>query len=200
MRKFCTVVLLLGFFVITSGFITVSGTGTVCVPADFATINLSVETKGRNVEVVHRENDQIIQILIAALKEQNIDESDIATSWFNIYPNYENNYTVSNQLSVKVRDTKNVGKIISIATAAGANNINGVQFGVEDNPAAYNLALTKAIEDAKRKAKVIANTDLKIASIKEGHNFCSYRSFEGTPILGKDLEIVASVEITFDLA
>jgi len=196
--------------------ITVTGTGVVRVKPSIATISLSVETKSKNLADAQSENAKIVQKLIKALYGENIAEQDISTSWFNIYPEYDYSlgqrflgHKVSNQLNIKVRDIANVGGIVDLVTAAGANIVNGVQFGVEDNSAAYNEALTKAIESAKQKAAVLLSVtgfgDVRIISVKETSinyiGFGRYAMSDGagcyTSIMSNDIEIAASIEVVF---
>ena len=82
----------------------------------------------------------------------------------NIYANYDYSdntevivgYTANNSLSVRTTDIDNVGALIDAAFAAGANTLDNVQFTVQDDSEAREQALTKAVEDARRKADVLA--------------------------------------------
>jgi len=197
--------------------LTVTGTGIVKVKPDFATINLSVETKDKNLESAQKENAKIVERLVDALALQNISKEDIMTNWFNIYPEYDYNFgqrltghRVSNHLSVKVRDVENVGKIIDLATATGANIVSGVQFGIENNSAAYNEALIKAIDSARQKAAVLAAAadigKIRIISVKEtSFNHIGFARYDysmpcfggSTSILHNNIEVTATVKVVF---
>lgn len=196
--------------------ITVTGVGVVHVRPDFANINLTVETRNRNLAEAQKENTQRVQRLIKMLGEQGISEDSICTSWFNIYPEHDyghydrvSGHRVSNQLNVKVRDINNVGKIIDLAAAIGVTSVGGVQFGISDNTSAYNAALVKAIESAEQKALLLSAVtdigDIKIISVKEtnyyGFGGYSYRSYsvDGTPIRSNDIEVTAHVEVAFGI-
>ncbi|MCL2375593.1 MAG: SIMPL domain-containing protein, partial [Firmicutes bacterium] len=114
------------------------------------------------------------------------------------------------------RNVNSVGKIIDIAASTGATVISSVQFGIEDNSAAYNNAFKKAIDNAKLKASVLANEagldNLEIAFVKEishqpqGHiGFArhDYAMFSETGIahdtliMHGDIEVTASVKVVF---
>jgi len=202
--------------------ITVTGTGCIKTQPDFASINLNIETKNKNLERAQRENTTIVQRLIKVLNEQGISESDINTDWFNIYPEYDhhhhgNNLTahrVSNQLTIKVRDINNVGKIIDLSTKAGATIVSGVQFGIEKNTHAYNTALVEAIQSAKEKAILVSTAtepgDLKVVSVKEiFSNYSGYDNYyygryaycagdtNHTSILHNEIKVTATVEVKF---
>ena len=61
----------------------------------------------------------------------------------------------------------NVGSLIDAAFAAGANTLDNVQFTVQDDTQAREQALTMAVEDARRKADVLASAaGLQVASIE----------------------------------
>jgi len=198
--------------------ITVTGTGKIKVQPDFARISLNIETKAKRLEDAQRENAKTVKRVVTALNEQGIHDTDISTSWFNIYPDYDSHlhrqsgHRVSNQLDVKVRDIANLGKIIDLSTAAGATSVNGVQFGIENNTPPYNTALIKAIESAREKAFVLSVAtelgDLRIISVKEvlmnhygdggyGYRYSSLDSASHTQIMRNEIEVTATVEVKF---
>ncbi|MCL2177004.1 MAG: SIMPL domain-containing protein [Firmicutes bacterium] len=193
--------------------ITVTGVGSISVKPDVATISLSVETESKSIEVAQTENSEIAQRLVEVLKGQGISESDITTSWFNIFPLHDYNfgrrvlgYRVSNQLNVRVRDISAVGKVIDLATKAGANIVSGIQFGLEDNSPAYNEALTRAVYSAKQKATLLSKAaglgELEIVAIKETYfnhfGFARYDAFVcSTTIMHNDIKVSATVEVVF---
>ena len=149
-----------------NGEISVSGTGSINVNPDVAYISLGVSTKGIDPKATLDENNRLIAAVISAVRDKGIAEKDIRTTDFNIYPDYnygyyENEgqirgYTVSNNVSVVVRDISIVGDVLGAAANAGANASGGVQFGLLDNSAAYNEALVLAIQSAVGKAEAIA--------------------------------------------
>ncbi len=65
-------------------------------------------------------------------------------------------YNGSANIQIKVRDTKKVSSVISAITKAGANQIGQVQFVVDDMDAIKDKARSLAIQDAKKRAKMIA--------------------------------------------
>lgn len=65
-------------------------------------------------------------------------------------------YTVSQMITVKVRDTSKVGDLVTKVGAVGVSNISGISF-VIDKPDEYMAqARAQAIDEAKAKAKEIA--------------------------------------------
>lgn len=147
--------------------ITVVGTGSASAVPDLATAQIGVDTQAASPEEATRQNDEGIQTVIDALKAAGIDEKDIQTAYYNLYaeqryrpetgePTGEFTYRVSNSLSVKIRDLSQVGAILGEAVTAGANNISGVYFSIEDTTALEATAREKAVANAKAHAQSLA--------------------------------------------
>jgi uncharacterized protein len=66
-------------------------------------------------------------------------------------------YSVSNNVSVRVRDLPRLGALIDKAVTAGANTIYGISFGHNDISALLDKARPLAVTDARRKAELYAS-------------------------------------------
>lgn len=103
--------------------------------------------------------------IIAAVKEMGIEEKDIRTQslWLNPVYDYMEGRTiprgfeVTQQLVVKVRDLDRAGDVLTAATNAGANQVGGVEFRIDDLDAARAKARGEAITEAKEKARKLAS-------------------------------------------
>lgn len=155
--------------------LTVSGSGTVLVESDLAVVTVGVREASTDVLVAQSTVNEKIAAIKQALLEAGAKESEINTDSINIYANYDYSdntevivgYTANNTLSVRTSDIDNVGALIDAAFAAGANTLDNVQFTVQDDSEAREQALTEAVEDARRKAEVLAAAaGLQIASIE----------------------------------
>ena len=209
----------------SNGSISVSGTGAINVNPDVAYISLGVSTKGVDPKATLEANNRAIAAVISAVREKGIAEKDIRTTDFNMYPDYNNGYdregerasgyTVSNNLSVVVRDINIVGDVLGVAANAGANVSGGVQFGLLDNSAAYNEALVLAIESAVGKAQAIAGALGKSigspTSVTESVNYYApyYAAAEnmamdsaggGVPMQTGKLTVTANVQMVYEFA
>jgi uncharacterized protein YggE len=71
-------------------------------------------------------------------------------------PPRQDMYRVSNTVEVKIRDLARVGQVLDAAVAAGANNIWGVQFGLDSTDAIEAQAREKAAADARARADALA--------------------------------------------
>ena len=65
-------------------------------------------------------------------------------------------YRVSAGLSVDARDLPRLDRVLDDAVKAGADNISGVSFGIEDRSVLEAAAREKAVADAKARAQSLA--------------------------------------------
>ena len=152
--------------------ITVVGEGKVSVVPDIARITLGVETTASTVADGSTENEAKMKALLAALKAVGIPEKDIQTTNYSIMVNRGQDlpvssdtgktaatattYTVSNNVTVTIRDLTLVSEVIDASIEAGANNIWGISFTVEKPDAALVDARAKAVADARLRAEALA--------------------------------------------
>ncbi len=146
-------------------YIRVSGSGEVAVVPDIAYINIGVHSEAEDVTSALEANNTQAAELTEALKAEGIEEKDIQTANFNVYPQtrYDNmgqpvgtSYVVDNTVYVTVRDLANLGKMLDTAISAGANNIYGISFDIADKETVLAQARELAIKDAEAKAQSVA--------------------------------------------
>lgn len=157
--------------------IKVTGHAVVTAAPDVAYITLGVETKSNSAASSSEENAAAVANVIAKLKEFGLTDSEITTSNYNIYSyqdydritdpqTYVTVYYVRNQLNIKTNRLSEVGKIIDLAIRAGANQVQGIKFDLEDKSELQLLALKNATKQAAAKAKAIAEAaNVEIASL-----------------------------------
>lgn len=147
--------------------LSVSGSGQVTLVPDIARINIGVHSEAELVTVAVNQNNKQAQAITDALLKKGVEAKDIQTANFNVYPMniYDNmgnrtgvKYSVDNTLYVTVRDLKALSEILDAAIVAGANQINGISFDVEDRATAQKQARDLALKDAEAKAKDVAET------------------------------------------
>jgi uncharacterized protein len=162
--------------------LSLTGHGEVRAAPDLASLSMGVTINAETAEKALAENSKAMIKLMDALKAAGIPDKDIQTSNFMINPRYDyrndgsqpvaNGFDVSNQVTVTLRNVADTGKLLDAVVAAGANQINGVSFGIDDPQAAMDEARKKAIAEAKRKAELYAVasgvTLGNIVSIAEG--------------------------------
>lgn len=202
--------------------ITVTGSASVTLKADYARISVGVSTSAKTVEEATQQNSTTIFAVIEALKTAGVQEDDIATSNYSVHAEYDyssfggqklTGYNVTNQLTVIIRDMEHIGATLDKATAAGANNIYNIEFLSTQADAAQDEATAYAVQDAMRRAKLLADAaDLTlggIVSISDSSSgwVVSTRSYAskldmavaGNRILPDDTSVSASVTIVFEL-
>lgn len=87
-------------------------------------------------------------------------------------------YRVSNMVEVTVRDVAKMGAVLKAATDAGANNVWGVSFEIEDPHALRAKAREQAIARAKQNAQELA----KLAGVTLGEIVSVSESDSGMPM------------------
>ncbi len=149
-----------------TNFISVSGEGVVKVTPNMADVSFAVITEADEAGAAQVKNSELVTKVINSLKNDGISAVDINTSGYYLNPryNYEegkspkiSGYEVRNEITVTVRDTDLIGKIIDLAVKSGINQVQNISFYVEGSMAQKAKALTQAIEDARAKAEVIAS-------------------------------------------
>lgn len=146
--------------------ISTSGYGEIFVRPDTAIITLSIINENINIEKSLSDNVEKSNKVIEFLKKSEIDEKDIKTTAFNVYPRYEYSsssskrtlvgYEVRQSLEVKIRDIEKIGSIITGVTKAGAEEIFGPNFIVDNEELPKEEARKIAIDNAEKKAEKIA--------------------------------------------
>lgn len=142
--------------------ITVIGSGEARVAPDMATVQIGVETSAPTTQEALAQNTAQAQTIIDQVRQLGVAEGDIQTSGFNIYPTYNENgrevtgYTVSNMVSVTIRDLEQAGALLDQVVQAGANRVYGISFGVTDTKAVTSQARAAAMADAKARADELA--------------------------------------------
>lgn len=215
--------------------ITVTGQGSVSQVPDMATLSANVVTNDEAASRATSDNNAVYERLVSRLAAVGIAESAITTTYYNMnfvprpveeqpaagaprvsYPIYNRaryGYVVTRSLSIKIAGTSRVGKVIDAAVAAGATDVNGVNFGVKNSRTGYVRALRLAVEDAQSQANAMASAaHLRIVRIKAmsqgypqvfpspmrmGVTADSYSVKVPTNIQPSDVQVSATVTITY---
>lgn len=153
--------------------IVVSGKGEVYIKPDIATVSFAVTAESLDISKAQTQSAEKINAIIAELKKLGINEKDIKTTNYNMYPRYEYQkstavypydsgkqilaaYVVTQGITVKVRDLTKSGVVISSLGGLGATDISGLSFEVDNDDVVKAQARAQAIADAKVKAEVMA--------------------------------------------
>jgi uncharacterized protein YggE len=158
--------------------------GEVNAQPDMATINLGVSTEGKTAAEAMAANAARMSQVMAALKKAGIAAKDIQTSGLNLSPQYvyEQNqpprltgYQAANQVTVTVHDLTKLGAAVDATVNAGANQVNGISFGLNDPTAAENAAREEAVKALRAKADLYARATSyrigRLVSLSEGGGY-----------------------------
>jgi hypothetical protein len=140
--------------------IQVSGLGSVSATATQATLTLGAWTEDPVAAEAVEDNALLMTSIIDAVLGLGIEEDKIKTVTYSVSTIYDweiravTGYRVTNMIQIEVEDIDMVGEVIDAAAAEGANNIQGISFGVSDEEAEAlaNDAYVLALQNAQGKA------------------------------------------------
>ena|SRR3989344_7432533 len=167
--------------------IQMSGEGKVTARPDTANLSFAVVTQGADSAKVQADNDTKMKKVIEYLKQNGVKEEDIKTSGYNLYPQYDykpdgsssiTGYNLNQNVDAKLRDLGKVPSIMGGLTGQGVNQINGVNYFIDDPDALRTQARDEAIAKAKEKAQNLASTlGIKLGKVinfSEGESYIPY--------------------------
>ena len=182
--------------------ITVTSEGEAVAIADIASFSFSVNEEGTTSDEAQQKATEKMNQALEYLKANAIEDRDIKTEQYSIYPKYEVirctafdcppasqniiGYTVSQSVRVKVRDSQQAGKILSELTQFGISNVSGLSFTIDDEDALYNKARKDAVEKAQQKARTLAR-DL---GVRLG-DVVSFGEDTAIPYYGKEMMVMS---------
>lgn len=147
-------------------FVEVVGTATVEVPADEAHVAFSVETRATEAGAAAAANAEAMARVFAGLRAGGFPDLVLETFGYSLQPQYSTDdtrvrnivgYVAFNNVRAKIGDVGQVGRLIDVAVAAGANRIASIAFAASDTEAARTQALAAAVANARAQAESIAS-------------------------------------------
>ena len=162
----------------------VMGEGKVSVTPDIAKLSFGIQQTGPSLKQVQNDVNAKTKTLTSALKKLGVDEENIKTVSYNVYPQYDytnpgqkiTGYLVSTDYEVTIKDFDKVNEIIVAGTSTGANTVGNISFELNDSTKTEktNEAREKAVADAKSKAEGLAKAAGislgKIINVSENQN------------------------------
>jgi hypothetical protein len=199
--------------------VTASGAGTSQAVPDTAEMSFGVTTTSPNAKSALDEASKTAEQIASAVKKQGVAAEDIQTQDVSVYPQTVDQngkqvitgYQASLSVRVKVRDISKLGQIISAANAAGANDISGPAFTIDDPAPARAKAIEEAVADARKSAEAMAKAAgksvgavLSMSSSDAGVSPMYSASdaagaAKAVPIEPGQLDITANVVVVFEL-
>lgn len=166
--------------------ISTSGTGMVSHKPDTVRVTVGVDTREPTVEAALAANNKAMQAVIKAIRANGVPQKHIQTSQFSVHPQYRYNnrtrknelegFQVSNRVNVKLKKLDRLGKLLTAVTKSGSNQIQGVNFYIEETSKLLDEAREKVIADARRKAEVLAKAaDSRVGKVIQINEGASYQ-------------------------
>ncbi|MGY6646814.1 MAG: SIMPL domain-containing protein [Salinarimonas sp.] len=149
------------------GRIVVSGSGTVEREPDYANIHVSVMTRAETIVEAVDANNDAVEAALARLEARGIVRDDIETSGFRVFetPDHRRNddalreppgFTATHQLRIKTREIDEVGALAGDILGLEGMTFQGLGFALDDDTQAQDEARRRAVADATRQARVLA--------------------------------------------
>lgn len=214
-----------------STLLTVSADGRSTRTPDLAVFSAGVTTQGATAGEAMSANAAAMNKVFAALRKAGIADKDVQTSNINLNPVYGQpvigpngqvtqepriiGYQANNSVSVMQRNLKAMGGVLDALVAAGANNVNGPSFQVDDVDAAQDEARVAAMTKARARANLYAKAAglrvVRVISISEGGGYApppmpvmyakaAMADAAPTPIAVGEVESQINVTVQFELA
>jgi uncharacterized protein YggE len=147
--------------------LTVVGSGEVRARPDEATVRLGVVAQATNAGSAQADANAIIQRFLDRVRDLKVPRENVQTSQLTLSPIYRQpapggepqvvGYRAQNTLAIRLQDLDLIGKVIDAGVAAGANQLEGIAFGLRNDTPARLRALREAVAEARQKAEVIAD-------------------------------------------
>jgi uncharacterized protein YggE len=146
--------------------ISLAATGAIKTTPDKVDISTGVTTEANAAREALDKNTSAMAKVIEALKGEGIDPKDIQTTNFSVNPVYQHTtdgklpvivaYRVTNQVRITLHDTGKLGAILDKVVSLGANQIDSIEFGVEEPEALKDEARKLALKNVTDNAKLYA--------------------------------------------
>jgi uncharacterized protein YggE len=208
----------------------VQGEAEVAVAPDRATVRLGATVQAQDAAMAQRQVNEIVQRALERIRAAGVPAENVQTAQLTLHPVYAphrppadgeepsepriSGYRATNTVEVTLDDLAKVGPVIDAGVAAGANELQGIQFGLRDDLPQRIAALKAATEEAQRKARAVAEAALVqldgIREIEEGGSFvmraqpdlraAMVADSAGAPVEPGQVRVRASVTMTFSIA
>ncbi|MGB3378142.1 MAG: SIMPL domain-containing protein [Allopontixanthobacter sediminis] len=174
---------------------------TVKAKPDLATISAGVSTEAPTAAAAMRQNASEMDAVIKRIKALGIADRDIQTTGINLSPRYDydqptqrqvfRGYSASNRVSVILRKVPDTGKVLDALVEAGATDIGGPQFSIDNDTAAKAQARKAAMQNAQAQAMEYAKwagyTGVRLLEVSE-----SIMSNQPMPMMEQSIVVTGS--------
>jgi hypothetical protein len=134
--------------------LTFSGTGSIDLHPDTATVQLTTVGEADTSQAALNQTSDAMTKVIAAIKgltTVQIADDDLQTGDISSYQDWDapRDWHASQTLTVTLHDPSQAGQVIAAGNGAGADQVEGPDYSVQDQRDAYRTALRDALTDAR---------------------------------------------------
>ena len=192
--------------------VSVTGTGVVLAVPDRAQVSAGVETRAPTAKAALAANAAAMRKVLAALEGKggkNVTTQTVSLSSSFDDQGQPNGFVASNVASA-ITTLGGAGPLIDAAVAAGANTVYGPSLSRSDADELYKQALTRAVDDARERAGILAKAAGRslgrVTAISEASSApiplaekAANAAADSTPVVSGPQETAAMVSVTFAL-
>jgi len=160
----------------------VDAEGEYLIRPDMMGVSAGVVTTGRTAKEALDANAALANRLLAAVRANGVEPRDVQTSELTVNPQFARTdgardgdedsirritgYVARNRLSLRLRDLSAAANIVNALFEAGANEVHGPSFGLQDPAPALKGARRSAIAQARVQAETYAEAlGMRIARV-----------------------------------
>ena len=156
--------------------LSVNGQGSVSAPADTAVLDIGVNVVRDTVAEARDDAATAMGRLRDSLAANGIDDDDIATTQFNVFPEFDfrgetqeiRGFRVFNTVMVRIRDLDRAAEVIDEAIVAVGDEVtvNGIRFTIDETGPMLAQAREAAVVDARARAEELADlADVELGAL-----------------------------------
>ena len=149
--------------------ISVTGLGEVAATPDIAHVTVGVRTVAKTARAALSENSTTMAGVLDAMRGTGIADRDMRTTNVSLHPRWDTEmtengsrvqvltgYEATNLLRVTCRDLSKLGELLDTLVGAGANDMRGISFDVDDRVKLMDEARAIAVRNARANAELYA--------------------------------------------
>ena len=207
----------------------VTGDGEVTATPDEAYVRLGIVRQAAAAQAAQDQANAVAQQILNEIKKLGVVPEKIQTARLVLSPVYAPRspesrdaprivaYNASNTVTVRLEDLSLVGPVIDAGLKAGANQLEGVQFGLRNEMPSRQQALKQAVNEARGKAEAMAealHVNLgEVLEVSEGPSisprfeaplggrvFAAAQADVATPVSPGQLDVSATVTIRYRIS
>ena len=199
--------------------LTVTGEGSVSAVPDMATITLGVSHRDPSAKAAMDRTSDRVEAILDRLAGLGVEARDIQTTDLSLNPVWAqtsasgepqvDGFEASNRVTVRLRDIASVGEVLESVLEDGANRLDGLNFGLQDQRPLLDEARRRAVADAMAKAELYAEAAGvplgPVRSLTESGGMGPRTDMmfaaraESVPVAAGETTLTAQVTVVFDI-